>query len=170
MSAESTRALDWTEEGHQPQDEEIPERTWRSVMRSVRMIAVCFGPSVVLNLLLAASVAATASGDLPDPNRGLAARLLRRAATVGSLAPLVYLLVIRPWHLRWGATSEDARRPMPGDELVPRPIVESIRAVTVHRRDAKRSRLRGAGEASVPKILHSLVSYNHPGVRQRHDP
>jgi hypothetical protein len=100
-------------------------------MRSVRMIAVCFGPSVVLNLLLAASVAATASGDLPDPNRGLAARLLRRAATVGSMAPWVYLLVIRPWHLRWGATEDETRRTLPGDELVPQPAWESTRAVNI---------------------------------------
>ena len=131
MSNESTRELDRTEEGHRPQYEETPERAWRDLTRSVRALAVSCGPSVVLDLLLAASVAATAWGDLPDPNRGLSARLLRRAAIIGSLTPWAYLLVLRPWHLRWGATSEEARMPMPGDELVPRPVVESTRAVTV---------------------------------------
>ena len=130
MSDESTRAQDRPEEGH-PSGSEVQNSGWRNLVRAVRALVISFGPSVVLDLLLAASVAATASGALPDPNRGLTARLLRRAATVGSLVPWAYLLVIRPWHLRWGATSEEARMPMPGDELVTRPVVESIRAVTI---------------------------------------
>src|SRR5215203_5218356 len=127
MSDESTRAQDRPEEGH-PSGSEAQDGGWRNLARSVRALAVSFGPSVVVDLLLAASVAATASGALPDPNRGLAARLLRRAATVGSLAPWVYLLVIRPWHLRWGATEDETRRTLPGDELVPQPAWESTRA------------------------------------------
>jgi hypothetical protein len=132
MSNESARFR--TEGGRRPQVvAEAPNRSaWRNLTRSVRMVAVCFGPSVVLDLLLAASVAATASGNLPDPNRGLAARLLRRIATVGSLAPWAYLLALRPWHLRWGTTSEEARMPKPGDELVPRPALECTRAVSIH--------------------------------------
>lgn len=131
MGDESTRAQDRTEGRHRPQDEGASDRTWRDLARSVRALAVSFGPSVVLDLLLAASVAATVLDALPDPARGLRARLLRRAAIVGGLAPWAYLLVIRPWHLRWGASSEEAHMPMPGDELVPRPVVESTRAVTV---------------------------------------
>ena len=131
MSDESTRARDRTEEDHQPQDAEAPDGTWRDLARSVRVLAVSFGPSVVLDLLLAASVAATASGTLPDPNRGLSARLLRRAAIMGSLAPWAYLLAVRPWHLRWGATEDETRRTLPGDELVAHPAWESTRAVTI---------------------------------------
>jgi hypothetical protein len=71
------------------------EGTWRSAL-------VTFSPSVVLDLLLAASVIATALGRVPDPRRGTAARLVRRAASVGSLSPWAYLLIVRPWHLRWG--------------------------------------------------------------------
>jgi hypothetical protein len=97
----------------------------------MRTLAVSFGPAVLLDLLLAASVVATASGALPEPNRGLSARLLRRAATVGSLAPWTYLLMIRPWHLRWGATEGETRRTLPGDELVPHPAWEATRAVDV---------------------------------------
>ena len=131
MSDESTGAQDRTEAGRRPQEEEAPDRTRRDLVRSVRALAISFGPSVVLDLLLAVSVATTTAGALPDPNRSLAARLLQRTATIGSLAPWAYLLMIRPWHLRWGATSEEARRSMPGDELVPRPVVESTRAVTI---------------------------------------
>ena len=71
MGNESTRAQDRTEGGRQPQEDEVPDRTtWRSMMHSVRAPAVSFGPSILLDLLLGASVAATASGALPDPNRG----------------------------------------------------------------------------------------------------
>ena len=43
----------------------------------------------------------------------------------------VYLRVIRPWQLRWGATDDEVRRAMPGDELVTRPTFNATRAVTV---------------------------------------
>jgi hypothetical protein len=43
----------------------------------------------------------------------------------------VYLRVIRPWQLRWGATDDEVRRAMPGDELVARPSFNATRAVTV---------------------------------------
>ena len=38
-------------------------------------------------------------------------------AGVGIVA-LVYRLVVRPWHLRWGATDEESTRAMPGDDLL----------------------------------------------------
>ena len=43
----------------------------------------------------------------------------------------VYLRVIRPWQLRWGATDDEVRRVIPGDELVARPTFNATRAVTV---------------------------------------
>jgi hypothetical protein len=40
---------------------------------------------------------------------------------LGALAVLVtlYFQVIKPWHLRWGATDEEVTMAMPGDELIP---------------------------------------------------
>lgn len=43
-----------------------------------------------------------------------------------------YAWLVRPWHLRWGATKEDLTRPMPLDEIVPDPNYTSTRAVTIH--------------------------------------
>jgi hypothetical protein len=40
----------------------------------------------------------------------------------------------RPWHLKWGATPEDLARSMPGDEIVPRPIFNATRALTIDAR------------------------------------
>jgi len=47
------------------------------------------------------------------------------------LAGLMYWLVIRPWLLRWGATDADARRSLPGDDLLPHPKMETTHAVTI---------------------------------------
>lgn len=40
-------------------------------------------------------------------------------------------MVVRPWHLSYGATDEEARRPLPGDDLMAAPSVVSTRAVTI---------------------------------------
>jgi hypothetical protein len=39
------------------------------------------------------------------------------AAVVAVLA--LYLLIVRPWHRRWGASRREATEPLPGDDLVP---------------------------------------------------
>lgn len=48
---------------------------------------------------------------------------------VGLLA--AYLLWIRPWQLRWGATDAEVASPMPGDDIVIRPNFNATRGVTV---------------------------------------
>lgn len=45
---------------------------------------------------------------------------------------LAYILVIRPWYVRWGATAGELALALPGDDLVPRPRMISTRAVTIH--------------------------------------
>jgi uncharacterized protein YndB with AHSA1/START domain len=97
----------------------------------LRSAAVTYGPPVALDLFEGTSVLVTALGLLPDPRKSRVGSILRPIAAVGALAPWVYLLVFRPWHLRWGATPEDVRKRLPGDELVPHPTVESTRAVTI---------------------------------------
>ncbi len=50
----------------------------------------------------------------------------------GGAAPLaLYRFVIRPWHLRWGVTVEEAQRPMPADDLIPQPDIAFTRGVTI---------------------------------------
>jgi hypothetical protein len=39
--------------------------------------------------------------------------------------------VVRPWLLTWGATAEEAADPLPGDELVPDPLMQSTRAIGI---------------------------------------
>jgi len=49
---------------------------------------------------------------------------------VGALA--AYVLLIRPWHLKWGATEEELKMPLPGDELVKHPKLNATHAITIN--------------------------------------
>jgi len=54
--------------------------------------------------------------------------------TITAIAAAVaaaYVLVVRPWYLRWGASEDEVRKPLPGDELVPQPKIQSTRAITI---------------------------------------
>ena len=62
--------------------------------------------------------------------RGKDRKLL--AATAGSgFAAAAYFLLVRRWHLRWGATDEEVARAMPLDERIPRPTYVTNRAITI---------------------------------------
>ncbi|HEU4759996.1 MAG TPA: SRPBCC family protein [Dehalococcoidia bacterium] len=62
---------------------------------------------------------------------------MKRLRIVWALAGLAgasfaaYGRVIRPWHVRWGATDDDVRRSMPLDRIVERPTYVTNRAVTI---------------------------------------
>jgi hypothetical protein len=53
------------------------------------------------------------------------------AAAVATIIVLLYLRAFRPWQLSWGATAEEVRRPLPGDEIVPDPTFDATRAITI---------------------------------------
>ena len=57
--------------------------------------------------------------------------------TAGGLAGL-YAFVIRPWHLRWGATDAEVEMTLPCDELVEDPKLNATHAITI---DAPVSRI-----------------------------
>jgi hypothetical protein len=44
----------------------------------------------------------------------------------------LYLFVLRPWQLKWGATAIEIKRPMPGDEIVAKPTFNATRAVSIN--------------------------------------
>jgi hypothetical protein len=54
----------------------------------------------------------------------------------GGVALSVYLLGIRPRHMRWGATDDEVTRSMAGDDLVKNPIHVTTRAVTIQAKPA----------------------------------
>jgi len=45
---------------------------------------------------------------------------------------LIYLALIRPWQLRWGATNDEIKRTMPGDDIVGEPSFNATRAVAIN--------------------------------------
>jgi len=48
-----------------------------------------------------------------------------------SVLLFAYLVWLRPWQLRWGATDEEVARAMPGDDLVSSPHFNATRAITI---------------------------------------
>jgi hypothetical protein len=46
-------------------------------------------------------------------------------------AAAVYILVVRPWHLRWGATGQESRESLPGDDLIADPDLTATRAIPI---------------------------------------
>jgi hypothetical protein len=59
----------------------------------------------------------------------------RPAAAAGAAVicgAAAYLLVVRPWQLRWGATDQECGASLAGDDLIPTPDLMATRAITVH--------------------------------------
>jgi hypothetical protein len=54
------------------------------------------------------------------------------AGLTGAAALVAYAFVLRPWHLRWGATAAELAQPLPGDELCPEPQLNATHALTIH--------------------------------------
>jgi uncharacterized protein YndB with AHSA1/START domain len=98
---------------------------------SWRAPAVTIGPSILLVLYAIVGTLATLIGALARPGRRR--RLLLRPPLVGgALMPWVYFLLVRPWHLNWSVTEEEAHRPLPYDHLVPRPVAQITHAITIN--------------------------------------
>ena len=69
---------------------------------------------------------------LPLPRTQFPSRLKGPlAALAAAAAAAAYVLAVRPRLLRWGATTQEAAGPLPGDELVPTPRLQSTRAVSI---------------------------------------
>jgi hypothetical protein len=60
------------------------------------------------------------------------ARIAVWVAVAGTGLLAAYARLVRPWALRWGATTEEAARPLPGDEVVAKADYLATRAITIH--------------------------------------
>ena len=63
-------------------------------------------------------------------HRGTLGGATALAVLIGLAA--LYILIARPYHLRWGATDAEVAMAMPGDALIAAEAVTSTRAVTIH--------------------------------------
>ena len=62
-------------------------------------------------------------------NQDTKVRLVSAGSVAAGLA--AYTFLIRPWHLRWGATATEIQEPLPGDDVVPNPRHEATHAITI---------------------------------------
>ena len=66
---------------------------------------------------------------MPTKESGWTRLLL--GACLGGAAALAYAKLGRPAMLRWGATRRELERNLPGDDLLPDPVAEATRALTI---------------------------------------
>ncbi|PYX38340.1 MAG: hypothetical protein DMG81_12000 [Acidobacteria bacterium] len=57
--------------------------------------------------------------------------LIGIAAAALAILLAMYVAVLRPWHLRWGATPAEATQSLPGDDLLEGKLAQVTRAVTI---------------------------------------
>ena len=98
---------------------------------AIRAFGVVLGPSLLLDSIVGGSFIAASQGMLAKQPTTRAARLLRPLLAWSTASPAIYLQVVRPWLVRWGATDEEVGKPLLGDGLVPRPGVQYTRAITI---------------------------------------
>ena len=67
-------------------------------------------------------------------NKHVKLRAATGAASFAGTALFAYTTAIRPWHMRWGATDDEVRRAMHGDDIVQHPTYNSTRAITINAR------------------------------------
>jgi hypothetical protein len=102
-----------------------------SAVDLARAFGTIYGPSVLLDLFVAASAGTLVRQLLRDGTACALERRFRPIAGLGVGLAAAYLLAIRPWLRRWGATDDELMRTLPGDELVPDPAINSTWSVTI---------------------------------------
>jgi hypothetical protein len=101
-------------------------------MDAVRGLGIVYGPSLLLDLFVAVGVATLVHQAVGTRSDCTAERRFRPIARLGVGMAIAYLLAIRPWLRRWGATDDEMERRLPGDELVPDPAIDSTWSVTIN--------------------------------------
>lgn len=66
----------------------------------------------------------------PARTRNTTSNLATGAAAIGA-AFVLYRWALQPWQRTWGTTRSEARRPLPGDAIVPQADYETTRAITI---------------------------------------
>ena len=66
--------------------------------------------------------------------RGSGLWVLGGLVAAGAAALSGYVLAVRPWHRKWGASDEEVERSLPGDDLVSEANFETTRAITIDAR------------------------------------
>ena len=86
----------------------------------------------VIDIIVLAAI--FAAGPVVSPPAGPALH----AFAIVALVYFTAALVLRPWYFTWGATADEWRTALPGDELLPEPALQLTRAITI---DAPPSRV-----------------------------
>lgn len=90
------------------------------------------GPLALPGLLLDVAIIALIAGmHLPLPPPTTPRRRAGDVVAVVAVVMLTALILLRPWHMRWGSTDLELRAHLPGDELVPDATYVVQHAITI---------------------------------------
>ncbi|MBA4181807.1 MAG: hypothetical protein C0506_14550 [Anaerolinea sp.] len=117
---------------HEPEGVSEPASLERPGLRdALRGLGVSYGPSLLVDawwlVSLVPALRPAFLRHLSRPRRAAAV-----AVAAGALGPLVYHALARPRILFWGATREEMVRELPGDAILPNPLFQETRAITIH--------------------------------------
>jgi hypothetical protein len=68
-----------------------------------------------------------------NPTGSLGNKIALLADTLSAVPMWIGTPLVRPWHMRWGATDTEVGAAMPGDDVVPRVQFNATRAITIAR-------------------------------------
>jgi hypothetical protein len=117
----------------------LPRWTGWALVLGVTAVALTTGssPAIELGAVAVRDVAFLGMGWAvlrpPSPQPWLAprTRVGMILDTVGAVPLWIVTPLLRPWHMRWGATRAEVRGAMPGDGIVPRAQFTATRAITI---------------------------------------
>jgi hypothetical protein len=65
-------------------------------------------------------------------HRNIVLKLFGLMILGGVIVIALYQPVIRPWHVRWGATDREVAMALPGDAIVTGEVSQTTRSIAVH--------------------------------------
>ncbi len=84
-----------------------------------------------MNTLDRPPVSAAGPANAQARPRQLVRRLLMAVGLFLAVFAVLYVGVLRPYHMRWGATDAEVLQALPGDPYIPAGVVVSTRAITI---------------------------------------
>ena len=91
------------------------------MMRTKTRIGLIVGGCILVSLSILAALIVWL-GTIPGVLTG---------ALIAAIMVAAYVTAIGPWQRRWGATDQEVRRVMPGDDMPPAAAASSTRAITI---------------------------------------
>jgi hypothetical protein len=110
-----------------------PRKIGLAALGASAILLVLFWGPLTWVVALIDLVVLVALWPLSEPAASPPAGKFLRVVAVATLVYLAVTLLLRPWHMHWGATDDEVVARLPGDELVAEPGYQITRAITIQK-------------------------------------